>query len=102
MILQPSYLHNGIPYTSKTFLLSRGPGHCGYQICISYNRNKLKCHNHSIVRSRGTYQHLNPLRVKLFRGNTYTYLHSISLPHIDMTQVVEILPHVRQGPTYFT
>ena len=26
------------------------------------------------------------------------YLHFMSLLHIDMTQVVEILPHVKQGP----
>ena len=30
------------------------------------------------------------------------YLHFMSFLYIDMTQVVEILPHVRQGPTYST
>ena len=30
------------------------------------------------------------------------YLHFISFLHNDMTQVVEILPQVRQGPTYST
>ena len=43
---------------------------------------------------------INPLRAKFFRGNINIYLHFLSLHHIDMTQIVEILPHVRQGPTY--
>ena len=30
------------------------------------------------------------------------YLHFMSFLHIDMVQVVEILPQVRQGPTYST
>ena len=29
-------------------------------------------------------------------------LHFMSFPHIDMTQVVEIITQVRQGPTHFT
>ena len=44
--------------------------------------------------------HVNkPLHSKLFWGNINIYLHFMSLLHIDMTQVVEILPCVRQGPT---
>ena len=42
------------------------------------------------------YQKLNPLRAKYFRGNIKIYLHFVSFLHIDMTQVVEILPQVRQ------
>ena len=42
------------------------------------------------------------LIARLFKGNVNIYLHSISLCHIDTTLVVEILPHVRQGPTYST
>ena len=30
------------------------------------------------------------------------FLHFVSLLHIDMAQVVEILPQVRQEPTYST
>ena len=30
------------------------------------------------------------------------YLHFMSLLHIDMTQVLKILPQVRPGPTYST
>ena len=36
------------------------------------------------------------------RGNKNIYLHFLSFLNIDMTQVVEILPQVRQGPTYST
>ena len=35
-------------------------------------------------------------------GNISIYLHLISLLHIDMTQVLKILPQVRPGPTYST
>ena len=45
---------------------------------------------------------LNPLRAKLFRGNINVYLHFMSLLHIDMTQVLKILPQVTPGLTYFT
>ena len=45
---------------------------------------------------------INPLRAKFFRGNINIYLHFVSLLHIDTTQVVEILPQIRQKPTYST
>ena len=47
---------------------------------------------------------LNPLRGKFFKGNIniYMYLHFVSFLHIDMTQVVELLPEIRQEPTYST
>ena len=45
---------------------------------------------------------INPLRAKLFRGSINIYLHFVSFLHIDITQVVEILPQVRQEPTYST
>ena len=44
--------------------------------------------------------HINPLRAKFFRGNINIYLHFMSLLHIDMAQVLKILPQVRPGPTY--
>ena len=44
----------------------------------------------------------NPLRAKFFRGNINIYLHFVSFLHIDMTQVVEILPQIRHEPTYPT
>ena len=39
----------------------------------------------------------------MFQGEhkTHIYIH-MSFLHIDMTQVVEILPQMRQGPTYST
>ena len=42
----------------------------------------------------------NPLRAKFFRWNINIYLHLMSLLHIDMTQVLKILPQVRPGPMY--
>ena len=42
------------------------------------------------------------LYVLNFWEGTYTYLHFVSFLHIDETQVVEILPQIRQEPTYFT
>ena len=44
----------------------------------------------------------NPLRAKFFKRNINIYLHFVSFLHIDMTQVVEILPQIRQEPTYST
>ena len=46
--------------------------------------------------------HINPLRAKFFRENINIYLHFVLYLHIDTTQVVEILPQIRQEPTYFT
>ena len=43
---------------------------------------------------------LIPLCAKFFKGSMY--LHFVSFLHIDITQVVEILPQVRQELTYFT
>ena len=44
----------------------------------------------------------NPLNAKFLRGNKNLLLHFVSFLHIDMTQVVEILPEVRQELTYST
>ena len=43
---------------------------------------------------------INPLRAKFFRGNIDIYLHFVSFLHIGPTQVDEILPQIRQEPTY--
>ena len=45
---------------------------------------------------------LNPLRAIFFRENINIYLHFVSFRHIDATQVVEILPQIRQEPTCST
>ena len=44
----------------------------------------------------------NPLRAKFFRERINIYLHFVSYLHIDTMQVVEILPLIRQEPTYST
>ena len=44
--------------------------------------------------------YFDPSRAEFFRGNKNIYLHFMSFLHIDMTQAFEILPRVRQGPTY--
>ena len=44
----------------------------------------------------------NPLRAKFFSGNINIYLHFVSFLHIDMKQVIEILPQISQEPTYST
>ena len=38
---------------------------------------------------------LNPLRAKFFRVKINMYLHLKSFLHIDMTQVLKILPQIR-------
>ena len=45
---------------------------------------------------------IDPLNAKLFRGNINIHLHFMSLLNVDRTQIFEILPHVRQGPTHST
>ena len=45
---------------------------------------------------------LNPLRGKFFKGNINIYLLFVSFLHIDMMQVVELLPEIRQEPTFST
>ena len=47
-------------------------------------------------------QYVNPLHAKFFRGNINIDLHFVSFLHIDMMQVFEILPQIRQEPTYST
>ena len=42
----------------------------------------------------------NPLRAKFFRGSINIYLHFMSFLHINLTQVLETLPQVSEGPTY--
>ena len=45
------------------------------------------------------WQTINPLRANFFRWSRNLHLPFMSFIHFDLTQVVEILPHVRQGPT---
>ena len=48
------------------------------------------------------YQFINPLLAKFFRGNINIYLHFVSFLYFDTMQVVEMLPQIRQEPSYST
>ena len=37
-----------------------------------------------------------------YKGNINMYLHFVSFLHIDTTEIVDILPQIRQEPTYST
>ena len=67
---------------------------------------RLSFTNSSICSASGSLssmrKYFNSLRAKFCWGNIHLYLHFMSLLHIDMTQVLEILPQVRPGPTYST
>ena len=59
----------------------------------------------ALIKLRFWYMYMgkvNPLRAKFFRGNLNIYLHFVSFLHIDTTQVFEILPQIKQEPTYST
>ena len=45
---------------------------------------------------------VNPLCVNFFRGNINIFIHFMSILHTDMPLIVEILPLIRPGFTYFT
>ena len=45
---------------------------------------------------------INSLRAKFWGGDINIHFHFMSLLHIDITQVLKILPQVRTGPTYST
>ena len=45
---------------------------------------------------------INTLCAKFLMKNVKMYLQFISFPHTNMTQVVEILPYVRQKLTHST
>ena len=49
-----------------------------------------------------SFQCIKTLYVLNFQREQNTYLHFMKFLHADITQVVEILPQIRQEPTYFT
>ena len=55
-----------------------------------------------IIPSGGVSLIVNPLHTKFFRGSQNIYLHFVSFLHIDMTQVDEILPQLKQELIYST
>ena len=60
--------------------------------------NKLYVNYVKIIRQRWPIDFVYPLRVNFFQKEQK----HMSFFHTEMTKVVEILPQVRQGPTYFT
>ena len=79
--------------------------------CQLFSRTEFFCHRFENTLRPGQdgrkwtddiYKSINPLRAIFFRGNINIYLHFVSFLHIDTTQVVEILPQIRQEPTYST
>ena len=58
--------------------------------------------NYTLKFKATSHQEVNPLHAKFFKGNKKIYLHFMSFFHIDMAQVVEILPQVWQELTYST
>ena len=116
IVLRLSYLQNGISYTGKTTSLYW----IGALVLNSEIERELVCcctavpsadmslttqaklvlvfHEKNVI----FLCHLNPLRAKFFRGNINIYLHFVSFLQIDVTQVFEILPQIRQEPTYST
>ena len=46
--------------------------------------------------------YLNSLCAKFFRGNINMYSHFMSFLHTDKPKIIEILPRIRPGHTYFT
>ena len=55
---------------------------------------------HNVRTHGGGCKNVNPLRAKLFKGNKNIYLHFMSFLHIDLTQVLRILPQLRAGSSY--
>ena len=45
---------------------------------------------------------INSLSAKFFRGNINMYLHFMLFLYTDKTMIIEILPRIRPGLTYFT
>ena len=81
--------------------LSNAAFYVGWLRCLCYALQSVLC---MCVVKDGIHRtsFLNPLRAKFFKGNINIYLHFVSFLHIDTTQVVEILPEIRQEPTYST
>ena len=68
-------------------------------------RSSCNEHKRNTIPSRELFYWINAviyLRAKFCSGNINIYLHFMSSLLIDMTQVLQILPQVRPGPTYST
>ena len=68
---------------------------------VLWNNNNMIdfVYNYGIIHTVADVSLINNLRAKFFRGNINIYLHFVSLLHIDMTQVLRILPQAQVGRT---
>ena len=57
---------------------------------------------HTILWHSDVILRLSALRVNFCRGNINMYLHFMSFLHTNMPKIIEILPSIRAGLTYFT
>ena len=62
-------------------------------LLITFSKMPLKYLNETL---------LNSLRANFFIGNINMYLHFMSFLRTDMAKIIEILPRIRPGLTYFT
>ena len=87
-------------------IISRVPWHSSEGIIIRRNEDTSLSHLNKIeivfLKWHPDFPGVNPLRAKFFRGSINIYLYFVSFLHIDTTQVVEILPQIRQEPTFST
>ena len=99
-------------YMPKYFIHDAGIGPKVYMKHIYFSVRKSRCLMSSQKRVWFTYlmssqmfshtSESNPLHAKVFRGDKNIHLHFMSFLHIDMTQVLKILPPIRPGPIYST
>ena len=87
-----------LPCTNPSIYVSHHSTKCIWEWCLQNNILT------PFVATHMTHQayDINPLRANFFRGNISICLHFMSLLHIDLTQVLKILPQVRPGPIYST
>ena len=72
-------------------------------VSVSVSQSVTLCRiNMSMMSLSSAWEDFNPLSAKFSRENKNIYLHFMSFLHIDMTQLVEILPFERLGLAYFT
>ena len=95
-------LNNGCVNNRKAGVLRRYRAHC--DVIVMWNLGV--CTDwmpaHKPTELPWINQNFNPLPATFLRGNINLYLHFVLFPHIYTTQVVEILPQIRQEPTYST
>ena len=99
--VQPSYMINFCQYSHERQLITHLHGQ---SMGLIFSSPILHCITLDLVILRPIWitYNINSLHAKFCRGNINIHLHFMSLLHIDMTQVLKILPQVRPEPTYST